>query len=91
MADKDVDQMMRYLVPLAKHFVTVTASNPRALSAQELAKRLEQPGLGVQVTAAASIAEGVTLARELAGQSPVCALGTLYFSADVRRAVEERL
>ena len=91
MADKDVDQMIRYLVPLAKHFVTVTAANPRALSAQELAKRLEQPGLGVQVTAAASIAEGVTLARELAGQSPVCALGTLYFSADVRRAVEERL
>lgn len=88
MADKDVNEMIFQLVPLARHFVTVTADTPRAMDARELAQRLELPGLGVQATAADSVEEGVRLARELAGDGPVCALGTLYFSADVRRAVE---
>ena len=88
MADKDVDEMIFQLVPLSRQFVTVRANNPRAMSAEELAGRLNLPGLGVHVTAAPSIEEGVRLARELAGDGPVCALGTLYFSADVRRAVE---
>ena len=87
MADKDVDEMVFQLVPLARQFVTVKANNPRAMSAEELAERLNLPGLGVHVTAAPSIEEGVHLARELAGDGPVCALGTLYFSADVRKAV----
>ena len=89
LADKDVDDMLFQLVPLARHFVTVTAPNPRAMSGRELAARLNLPGLGVQVTVAQSIPEAVPLARELAGDGPVCALGTLYFSKDVRAAVEE--
>ncbi len=88
MADKDVDEMIYQLVPLARHFVTVRANNPRAMAAEELARRLDLPDLGVRVTAAQSIGEGVRLARVLAGDGPVCALGTLYFSADVRNAVE---
>ena len=88
MADKDVDEMLFQLVPLAKQFITVTAPNPRALSAQELAEKLRQPGLGVAAEAAESIPEGVRRAIELAKGGPVCALGTMYFSSDVRKALE---
>jgi dihydrofolate synthase/folylpolyglutamate synthase len=91
MADKDVEEMLFQLVPMAKHFVTVKANTDRSLTAQELAEKLEIPEVSAPVTPAPSIEEGVRLARELAGEGPVCALGTLYFSADVRKAVEELL
>ena len=86
MADKDISHMIPPLAPLAKHFVTVTPDNPRALPAADYAKMLADEGL--PATAAATIPEGVRLAAELAGpEGAVCALGSLYFSEDVRRAV----
>ena len=40
MADKDVDEMLALLAPLAERFVTVTAHNPRAMPAQTLAEHI---------------------------------------------------
>lgn len=87
MADKDVDQILDLLSPLARCFVTVAADIPRAMSAPELAREICARGGRAQ--AAASIPEGVARAVELAGEGPVCALGTLYFSGDVRRAFQQ--
>ena len=41
---------------------------------------------GCPAEAAGSIEAGVARAMELGGTGPVCALGTLYFSGDVRQA-----
>ena len=41
---------------------------------------------GGKAEAAADIPAGVAHAVELGGDGPVCALGTLYFSGDVRQA-----
>lgn len=87
MADKDVDQILDLLTPLARCFVTVAADIPRAMPAPELAREICARGGRAQ--AAASIPEGVARAVELAGEGPVCALGTLYFSGDVRRAFQQ--
>lgn len=87
MADKDVDEMLDLLLPLADQFVTVTAHTPRALPAEELASRIAQRG--GRAEAAGSISEGVRRAIALAGEGPVCALGTLYFSGEVRQAFKE--
>lgn len=87
MADKDVSDMVTLLAPLAKEFVTVAADNPRAMSAEELAKELTKRKL--KATAAPSIPEGVKMAVKKAQGKAVCALGTLYFSGDVRQAVAE--
>lgn len=85
MGDKAVEEMLTLLLPAAKRFVTVTAPNQRAMSAQELAQRIEKAG-GI-AEAASSIPEGVARAIALAGaEGAVCALGTLYFSAAVRQA-----
>ena len=84
MADKDVDEMLALLAPLAERFVTVTAHNPRAMPAQTLAEHIR--AYGCTAEAADSIETGVARAEELGGEGPVCALGTLYFSGDVRQA-----
>ena len=87
MADKDVDQMLSLLAPLAVRFVTVTAHTPRAMPAEMLAEHIR--AYGCRAEAAESIQAGVARAMELGGEGPVCALGTLYFSGDVRKAFEE--
>jgi dihydrofolate synthase/folylpolyglutamate synthase len=87
MADKDVDEMISLLAPLSERFITVTAENPRAMKAPELAQLLREKGL--DAAPVSSIAEGV--AEAVATGKPVCALGTLYFSGDVRCALEKLL
>lgn len=87
MADKDVGKMIALLAPLAERFITVAANTPRAMDAKELAQKLTEAG--AEAVPAANIPEGVALALKLAGNQPVCALGTLYFSGDVRRALED--
>ena len=84
MADKDVDEMLDLLAPLAKRFVTVAAHTPRALPAETLAEAIRTRDIPAET--APGIEEGVARAVELGGQGPVCALGTLYFSGEVREA-----
>ena len=86
MADKDVDEMLALLAPLAKRFVTVAAHTPRAMPAETLAGHIRARGRKAE--AAPSIEAGVARAVALGGDGPVCALGTLYFSGDVRTAFE---
>lgn len=87
MADKDADEMLRLLLPLAKGFVTVTAPSPRAIPAAELAAQIE--ALGGRAEPAGSIPAAVARVCALAGRGPAAALGTLYFSGEVREAVED--
>ncbi|MDR3310210.1 MAG: bifunctional folylpolyglutamate synthase/dihydrofolate synthase [Oscillospiraceae bacterium] len=84
MADKDVASMMAELAPLAAHFVAVTPHNPRAMKADRLAELLRT--LGAPAVAADTVEDGAKLALRLSGGAPVAALGSLYFSADVRAA-----
>lgn len=86
MADKDVAAMTEMLAPLAADFTAVRPDNDRAMSAEALGAALA--ALQRPVTVAESVADGVKLVLERAGESGVaCALGSLYFSGDVRGAV----
>ena len=84
MADKDVDEMLELLLPLANRFVTVAAHTPRAMPAETLAEHIRVRGGTAEP--APSIEAGVARAVELGGTGPVCALGTLYFSGEVLEA-----
>ena len=86
MADKDVNGMLTPILPLAREFVAVRANLPRAMPAEQLADLI--CSLGGKAETAPTIPAGVARALELAGETgPVCALGTLYFSSDVRQAL----
>ena len=84
MADKDSDEMLELLLPLALRFVTVTAPSPRAIPAEELAEKIQ--ALGGEAEAAESVPAALERTLALAGEGPACALGTLYFSGEVRQA-----
>ena len=84
MADKDVGEMLALLLPLAGQFVTVAAHTPRAMPAETLAEHIR--ARGGRAEPAPTIEAGVARAVALGGTGPVCALGTLYFSGDVREA-----
>ncbi len=87
MEDKDVGDMLESLVPLAERFVTVRPESPRAMEAGALAELLNSR-FGAFAMAAESVESGVALARGLAGkEGAVCALGSLYFSGEIRRAM----
>jgi dihydrofolate synthase/folylpolyglutamate synthase len=88
MADKDIGHMAGYILPMAKAFVAVEPHNPRAMKADKLAEFLRNTGK--PATACASIPDGVKEAIRQAGEDGiVVALGSLYFSGDIREAVEE--
>jgi dihydrofolate synthase/folylpolyglutamate synthase len=85
MADKDYGEMLALLAPLAERFYTVTANTPRALPAPALAEVCRT--YGVPAVACDSIPAGLEAALAGAGQDGITvALGTLYFSGDVRQA-----
>ena len=89
MADKDVHSVARMLGPIAAGFAAVEPPNPRAMKPAELAALLEAD-TGVPARPFGSIAEGAAWIMAKAGREGVCAaLGSLYFSPQVREAVEK--
>ena len=89
MADKDVLGMIGHIAPMAQAFVTVAPHNPRAMAAAKLAEILSVYMLPVM--ACESIEEGVAEAIRQAGPDGVAvALGSLYFSGDIRDAVKSQ-
>ena len=85
MADKDVDTMIGYIAPLASQFIAIRPNYPRAMDAKTLAEKLSH--YGAPVADYATVQEGVSNAIKMARpDGVVCALGSLYFSGDIRGA-----
>ena len=88
MADKDVDSMLTHIVPLAVTIIAVKPDHERAMCSRELAERVTQHG--VQVFDCGTVGKGVSKAFGIAGEEGIiCALGSLYFSAEIRAAYNE--
>ncbi|MBE7057168.1 MAG: bifunctional folylpolyglutamate synthase/dihydrofolate synthase [Ruminococcaceae bacterium] len=82
MADKEVDEMLEIMKPVAADFVTVTPDNPRAMKAVDLADLIGK--MGISSVAAGSVDEGVRIAMAKAGEDDViCAIGSLYMFKEV--------
>lgn len=87
MADKELDAMLAQISPLTSVFYTVAPNNPRAMEAAALAKKTALTG--VPAIVCESIDTAVQRAIEAAGpDGAACALGSLYFSFDIRKAVQ---
>ncbi len=83
LADKLQPEMLAQMVHISADIVTVTPDTPRALSAADYAAALNAHG--GRATPAATLAEGVALAKERAGEDGVImAAGSLYFAGALR-------
>ena len=88
-ADKDLDKILSIIAPHAKTFFAVRPDNKRSMDAKKLGEKLTE--YGVPTTACDTVAQGVNKAIECAEESDViCALGSLFFSADVKNSYLER-
>jgi dihydrofolate synthase/folylpolyglutamate synthase len=81
LADKDVDGMLAALSALGERLVATSSSNPRALSAADLAERA-RPYFG-QVEAIEDPGEALGHART--SGEPVLVIGSLYLLADLAK------
>lgn len=83
LADKLQPEMLGQMVHIARNIVTVTPDTPRALSAADYAAALNE--CGANATAASTLAEGLQMALDLAGEDGVViAAGSLYFAGALR-------
>lgn len=76
------EDMLRMMAALADEAVTVTPQSPRALPADELARRLAEHGCRAQ--AAESLDKGLEKAKTLAGEGTVICAGSLYMAGAMR-------
>ncbi len=90
LADKDFEGAVSKIAPLCKSIITVTPQNPRALSAEDMAKTSRD--FCSDCTAAGSINEASRLAlKKLCKGDILLCWGSLYIAGDVRRELEEKL
>ena len=89
MADKAVDRLLAALAPAFSAVYTVTPATPRAMQAQELARRAEPllpPG---KVRACADLSQALDLALMQPQGAVIC--GSLYLAAEARPLLLARL
>lgn len=91
LADKDYPRIVAPALPFARRFVVYAPSNPRALSADELAREVRAQSPTTDVVVAASAGEAVRLAVSAAQKegpegSAVVAFGTLYSIGEIKRS-----
>lgn len=89
MMDKDFDQMIERMKPIAGQVYTVRPDNPRALSAEELAKYFEYHK--ITATPFESVADAVREAVEASRRDgvPLICLGSLYLYGHVAEVLEQ--
>ena len=85
MADKDAGGIVKHIAGFAKLLIAVRPDNPRAMDETMLAGGLS--AYDVPVIAFGSVYDGVAEAVTRAGKDGiVCALGSLFLSAEIRSA-----
>jgi len=85
MADKDVDTMLECIAPIAEEFIGVRPDYYRAMDTEKLSEKLS--AYGKPVSTYDTVKDGVIAAIKRAGESGIiCALGSLYFSGEIRAA-----
>jgi dihydrofolate synthase/folylpolyglutamate synthase len=85
MRDKDVDGMLKVLLPAVGHVVVTRPSNPRAADPEELASRIRalQPALAVEVV----VPPAAAVARAADISTLVVVAGSIFLLGDVMQEI----
>ncbi len=83
MKDKNAAESLKHLAGIVNKAVTVKVDNPRCMEAEDLRELLA--GLGVEASAAPSVAEAVEAARGDPETGAVIVCGSLYLVSEARK------
>ncbi len=86
MADKDYEEMITELLPLAADFTTVTVGNSRALHAKELAECIQKKG--VKASYKECLADALSDVKKERTKKTI-AFGSLYFIGEIKERLQE--
>ncbi len=85
MADKDVSALIRLLAPVCERWIAVAPGVGRALPVAVLVDMVRKEAVGAEVDVAASVVEGVALARSMLGPGDrLVVTGSFYTVAEAR-------
>ncbi len=94
MKDKDVDAILRILLPVAGRVVATAAQTPRALPAAELAARMHAVAdalrIGYQAPLSYEDDPLAAVAAALAHGGEVCVAGSIFLVGEVRERLRQR-
>jgi dihydrofolate synthase/folylpolyglutamate synthase len=86
MRDKDVDDILRVLMPVTSRIIATAAPTPRAMAAEELARRIAAAGYQAQ-----TVADPIDAVREaLQTADTVCVAGSIFLAGAVRERLRHR-
>jgi folylpolyglutamate synthase/dihydropteroate synthase len=88
MRDKDVDGVLRLLLPVTRTIVATAPATPRAEAPDTLAARIRALDAGREVLVEPEPADAV--ARALTGAPLVCVAGSIFLAGAVREALRGR-
>ena len=89
MADKDYEEMIETLLPLAIDFVTVTPESNRALQSEELAECIQKKGVPARYAEHMEDVIGPLLRGEVEATDKTIAFGSLYFIGAIEAMLDE--
>lgn len=88
MGDKDCEECVQIIAPIAKECCVTQLSIPRAIKAEELGGMYES--CGVKTRVAKSVSEAIDVALEMADGALVCICGSLYLAGEARSLLRKR-
>lgn len=77
--NKDIDSVIKILLPVADRFIVVKSGNPNAVSKEVLAKKIGRAGGRAVIVK--NLKDAMAIAKKTG--SPVCVAGSLYLVGDV--------
>ena len=87
--DKDYQHISRSICKVAREVFTITADNPRALSAESYARTIAENGVPARACDSIESALALAIAEAKEMGEAVCCLGSLYTYSDIIGIVEK--
>ena len=90
LGDKDVEHMLKEIIPSAEEVITVTPNSPRAMNANELKSQIKKIS-DKKVTAFEKYEEAFKYAKDISNEDDMILIcGSLYMIGDMRKTIMNR-
>lgn len=87
--DKEVEKILKEILPVAKEIITITPDNPRAMEGKELVRQVKKINPNIACTSLDSIEEAIKWALNKNAKETIAFTGSLYTIGEVRKKLKD--